>query len=202
MPHEPTIAFIMGCTNAGKSTFLNFAAESDPGVKLVEVGKRFREKYPREDFKGRNNPDHTADEASRWLQEWVTEHLAWPYTKLILVDGQPRDYRQVHECVQWWPGIRRRFLMFDCFIKARQARAKARFDSNDPDYRRNIELSQQRQRRDMQDNFVVTIELLKLNQKVEVVDTNRPREEYLAPVVQALLTGGSLEAYSSMIGSC
>jgi ATPase subunit of ABC transporter with duplicated ATPase domains len=47
MSRQSSRIAIMGPTCAGKSTFLNFAIENDPGrVGLVEVGKMLRAKVP------------------------------------------------------------------------------------------------------------------------------------------------------------
>lgn len=185
----PTIAFIMGTTCSGKSSFLSFASQAEPQqVGLVEVGKMFRAKYPPSYFRGQAAPKHTALEAWEMCENAVDEHLRRG-TELILVDGQPRDFEQTHKCVASWPMVPRRFVLLDCYLAEREARAEKRFDPTDKDYAQKYELAMQRLRNDMQSYYIVIAELLKLDQKIEVLDTNMTPETYQRPLLDALIKG-------------
>ena len=56
-----SLVFVIGATNAGKSTLINAAREL--GCCVVEVGKMMRAKYPPEYFKGSAAPEHTDKES-------------------------------------------------------------------------------------------------------------------------------------------
>jgi hypothetical protein len=91
--------FVIGATNAGKSTFLSDAAYGYGNrIGLVEVGKLMRMKYPPSHFKGQSNPKHTAVEAWQMMVDGV-ERAKQDMKHLILVDGQPRDIQQTHDII-------------------------------------------------------------------------------------------------------
>lgn len=93
--------FVVGPTNAGKTTFLETVHRDYPGgVHLVQVGKIMRAKYPPEHFKGGCNPAHTAKEALELCKEGILEGLK-NNERVILVDGQPRDPEQAKALRDW-----------------------------------------------------------------------------------------------------
>lgn len=84
------LLYLLGCTNAGKTTFID-AAPADWG--RVEVGKQMRAKYPPSHFAGQSNPAHTALEAWAMYEDGIAAAERNGAT-IILIDGQPRDARQ------------------------------------------------------------------------------------------------------------
>lgn len=86
------ICYVVGPTNAGKTTFLNFVSKR-AGVGLVEIGKMMRAKYPPEHFAGQAAPAHTATEAWQMFLDKIDEHEAAGKV-IAFADGQPRDTTQ------------------------------------------------------------------------------------------------------------
>lgn len=93
--------FVVGATNAGKSTFLQAVKDACGGrAGLVEVGKWMRAKYPPEHFNGQGAPANTAGEAWAMLVDGISKASA--AAEFVLIDGQPRDLNQCD-------GIRRQY---------------------------------------------------------------------------------------------
>jgi adenylate kinase family enzyme len=190
----PSIVFVMGPTNAGKSTFLRFAEATAPSVRTVNVGAVLRAKYPPEHFAGQNNPKHTADEAWQICDESVRRHLADPACGLILVDGQPRDVPQVKLCLESWQDVsklNRSFVLFDASVSQREARISQRFDPGDPRHDQSVALAQTRLTGDMVAYYTVLVSLLGFGVGVRVVNTNAPPETYQVPLLQSMLRDGA-----------
>jgi ATPase subunit of ABC transporter with duplicated ATPase domains len=118
---KQTVVAIMGPTCAGKSTFLNYAVEKDPGhVGLVEVGKMLRAKYPPSYFEGQAAPAKTQKEAWDMCEGRIRDHLAEGKT-IVLVDGQPRSHDQVirfMELGREMPGVNFHFLLLTATEKS------------------------------------------------------------------------------------
>ena len=87
-----TIIYMMGVTNAGKTTLIDKLVEQDSRIGAVQVGKEFRRRYPPGHFAGQGAPDHTEEEALRIYSELLD--LAKD-KQIVLVDGQPRRMSQV-----------------------------------------------------------------------------------------------------------
>lgn len=106
-PSKPTLVFMLGPTNVGKSTILRKAAELHGGVGLVEVGKLMRAKYLEptsphyqpDYFKGQGAPMHTAKEAWQMMLDGIAAHEAAKKT-WVLIDGQPRDFIQCYDSMK------------------------------------------------------------------------------------------------------
>lgn len=92
---KPLLVFVMGMTNAGKTTFMS-AVEKVPGVGRIEVGKLMRAKYPPEHFQGQDNPTHTAVEAWGMFTDGLADSLANRH-RAVFCDGQPRDIPQARD---------------------------------------------------------------------------------------------------------
>jgi energy-coupling factor transporter ATP-binding protein EcfA2 len=171
--NHPLTVYVVGPTNAGKSTFLATAAGTYPQtVGLVEVGKILRAKYPPDYFKGLNNPKHTALEAWEIFEgEWA-RHCK-DGKSVILVDGQPRDQQQLdavltrHEL-----GERQIFLHLWAPNDVRVKRAHER-DGSDP---AKLALSQARLISDEPSNYDILARLLW--QGVLIVGTNTASPGY------------------------
>jgi len=128
--------FVIGATNAGKSTLLE-AAKKQYGdtLALVEVGKALRAKYPPSYFKGQQNPKHTAVEAWKLMVDGVDAAAAAnSRAQIILVDGQPRDIQQTHDVINQYlfnnPLFRAGVLHLYAPIEVRQERAQKRDGDN------------------------------------------------------------------------
>lgn len=86
--------FVIGATNAGKTTLMDTVkAQAHPEHATIEIGRRMRAKYPPEHFQGQSNPKHTAEEAWAWFVEEATAHQKMG-KRFVWVDGQPRDLPQ------------------------------------------------------------------------------------------------------------
>jgi adenylate kinase family enzyme len=97
---------VMGATNAGKSTAIDFICPPRDGTMLVErserfptaaavrVGRYLRTKYGEDHFKGKAAALDLEDEVERIIDEAVTQALAWDL-RVLMFDGQPRSLRQL-----------------------------------------------------------------------------------------------------------
>ena len=133
----PTLIYLLGATNAGKSTFLQRALAAVPRAHEVEVGKMMRAKYldpasphyQPDYFKGQAAPDHTEAEAWQMMLDGIA--AAPEGTEMILIDGQPRSVKQAVAAATM-PGHERMFLHLWAPRHVRQARAEAR-DKDSPE---------------------------------------------------------------------
>lgn len=121
----PTIVYVVGPTNAGKTHLMN-AVHECPDMGTIEVGRMMRAKYPPEHFKGQNNPAHTAVEA--W-QMYLDGVAAQQDKAAIWCDGQPRDQKQMEAVLE--EKNPRIFVHLWAPVAIREARARAR-DEHDP----------------------------------------------------------------------
>lgn len=161
------IAFIMGPTCAGKSSFIDYATKNFPDIfGAVEVGKILREKYSPEYFKGQNNPRHTADEAWGLCESLVEAHIN-DGTPVILVDGQPRDIPQVDLVMKSWGNTHREFIIVDAPLHERERRART--SRIGPDLET---LAIPRLTRDMQSYYSVLVRMMEYDVRPLVVDTH------------------------------
>lgn len=127
---KPTLVYMMGPTNVGKSTALNAIFEAGKGdVGLVEVGKMLRAKYGEDYFKGQAAPAHTAVEAWNLMLEGVEKHAQDPKVKFVLIDGQPRDFDQCAKSLAL--NYDRVYVNLYASVEVREARANIR-DANNP----------------------------------------------------------------------
>jgi adenylate kinase family enzyme len=125
------LVFVMGATNAGKSTFMTKMGSDYPHVVgLVEVGKLMRAKYPPDHFKGQAAPAHTAMEAWSMMTVAIEQHIN-NGKRLIFVDGQPRDMLQAagvldkyYDDTEHWSSVK--FLHLWAHKDRRIERAKKR----------------------------------------------------------------------------
>lgn len=172
----PNVAFIMGTTCSGKSTFLDFAENLHPDrVGTINVGQMMRAKYPPEHFEGSAAPDHTEIEAWSMFTYALKGHIQ-AGKELILTDGQPRSHKQV----QWAIHDLHEYLcvfdyvLFDCHKQERRRRLTNRFP-NDPS---SLELGEKRLTNDMVMYYVVLAELLKAKIPIRAIKTDGPFESY------------------------
>lgn len=165
------IAFIMGPTCAGKSSFIEYATRNFPDIfGAVEVGKILRQRYSPEYFKGQNNPKHTAQEA--WeLCESLVEAEINDGTPVILVDGQPRDVPQVDLVMTSWGDTHREFIIVDAPLAERERRART--SRIGPDLET---LAIPRLTRDMQSYYTVLVRMMEYDVRPLVVDTHRGQD--------------------------
>lgn len=185
------IAFMMGCTCAGKSSFLDFARKEDRTVRpeltravgFVEVGKMLRAKYPPSHFQGQAAPAHTAEEAWTMCRDAVNKLLESPLNQLILVDGQPRDMNQADKCSSAWPGVAKKFVFFDCPLEERRRRSRLRHAAADDAA---AELTERRLVNDMTSYQPVLTRLLRNGVRVDVVDTDRDPVAFHLPLLLSL----------------
>lgn len=166
-----TIACIMGCTCAGKSTFLQFVKDRNiAGVGTVEVGKLLRAKYPPAAFQGRANSPAHAQEAWDLCIQGVDSHLNAGKT-CILIDGQPRDLKQAHDLIALFSSDHNLvFVLLHAPLAERERRARAhRNDSPD-----NLELALARLQNDMILYYEITAMLALQQQALVYADTGDP----------------------------
>lgn len=124
------LIFVIGATNAGKSTLI--AAAKELGHGTVEVGKMMRAKYPPEYFKGQACPAHTEVESWDMMLEGV-EQVRKQGLRACFIDGQPRTHSQLAKVIALHdaPGSSIAFLHLWAPRDVREARARER-DKNDP----------------------------------------------------------------------
>ena len=142
------IFFIMGPTNVGKTTFMDYAKEQ-PGCKTVEVGRMLRAKYPPEYFAGMAAPQHTQKEAWQLMLDGldIAERQG---AERVFVDGQPRDMQQAERCVKF---DNSHFRLIWVPASIRESRAKER-DGGDP---AKLELSLRRLQTDLLTGYDVAM---------------------------------------------
>lgn len=92
------ILHLMGATCSGKTTIINKLLSLSDEVAAIQVGKVLREKYGEDYFKGQAAPAHTADETEQIYKHGLAKAVK-AGKKLIVIDGQPRDERQVAMCL-------------------------------------------------------------------------------------------------------
>lgn len=134
-----TIVFVLGETNAGKSTLID-RMEKSGFYYAVLIGRILRAKYPPEYFEGQAAPAKTDTDAWSIMVEEINK--AHNSCKTPVVDGQPRNNVQYGWCDKYYFSNKE----YDCkFIKLwasreeRIRRAKAR-DSDES----KLKLSMQR----------------------------------------------------------
>lgn len=146
--------FVIGPTNAGKSTFLNAVKEAYPSkAHLVEVGKLMRAKYHPDHFKGQANPNHTKVEALEMLFAGIKEGSDRD-ANFILVDGQPRDPEQGREIMNYPTMRTKAIIQLTCPRAERERRARER----DKDNPASLQLALDRMDRDVLGIYEVLIE--------------------------------------------
>lgn len=180
----PDLYFIMGPTCAGKSTFLHLARNVlGDKVELIEVGKMLRAKYPPEHFAGQNNPKHCAEEAWKLCEQGVL-HARDRGKTIILVDGQPRDIPQVDLCFSQFPEseFNRHFVLIDCPIEEREARAREHRSGADLET-----LAIPRLTNDMIAYYSVLVRLLHHEAWVHTFDSSNPKRKPAENVFEPLL---------------
>ena len=176
----PTVLHVMGCTNAGKTTFLQeMKARYGDGVHLVEVGRMMRAKYldpasPHYSpghFKGEAAPAHTQAEAWEMYLEGIEEGRS-RCARLILVDGQPRDVSQAEGVFAKFE--RPEFLLIHANEEARRERLGLRFPDRDTDDEQaeGYRLGLERMVNDFRSTYVVLVELARRGVAPRVMDTS------------------------------
>lgn len=166
------IVAIMGATCAGKSTFIRHCVDHGRGsISAVEVGKILRAKYPPEHFAGQNNPKHTAQEAWDLCESMVQDRIN-EGSRVILVDGQPRDIEQVDLFLSCWQDTPRDFLLFNASIGERERRARETRTGDDLE-----KLALPRLKNDMIAYFGVLVRLAQYGVSPLVVNTENHRPQ-------------------------
>lgn len=143
MRSKTGLLFVIGPTNAGKSTFLQKAKAAWPEVGLVEVGKMMRAKYPPEHFQGQAAPAHTQVEALQMMMDGIkaAEAAGCP---MALIDGQPRDMDQLKLIL----GMRDKYMIAFLHLWAPLEERERRARERDKDNPAKLELSLARMKND------------------------------------------------------
>jgi|GEM_PF-2753305 len=185
---RPSLAFILGPTNVGKSTLLEnmlrwSKEQPEDPVGSVEVGKMMRAKYldPKSPdyqpdyFKGSSSPAHTEAEALHMMYVSISEQKM--QKRIILIDGQPRNPSQVEHILRLGQPLV--FINLYAEEAEREMRARAR-DHNDPD---RLSLSLRRMQGDIPALYEVLNLLILAKQNVFTFrvgkDGTRPVERFL-----------------------
>lgn len=191
-----TVAYIMGGTCSGKSTFLQYAKSKLGGaVGLIEVGKMLRAKYDPSYFLGQAAPAHTQQEAWELFAEALEVFLRDDHTQLVLVDGQPRDIPQVHGILAHFAprkGVVSRFCYMHCRREEQEHRAAVRHNmlgpgTASPEDVARYDLAMDRVDNDRRSYCDVLAILAKAEVPVQVWDTSGPAEFYQNEVLESLL---------------
>jgi hypothetical protein len=177
-----SLIFLLGATNAGKSTFLRHFLDTHPEARSVEVGKTLRAKYldpasphyQPDYFKGSAAPEHTESEAWLLMVRGITDGIAAQASHLV-IDGQPRTMRQAWRAATELGSIPRVFLHLWAPPAVRRARAEAR-DRDNPDA---LRLALQRMDSDPPVLYDVIGLLDALDQSVGHMDTTLPPNDHL-----------------------
>ena len=123
---NPTHIFVIGPTNAGKSSVMDAVKQLPNGKHAtIEIGKALRAKYPPEYFAGQSNPKHTAVEAWSLFVQDSHKHTE-AGARYIWVDGQPRDLEQAHQILERFRDRPAVFVHLHARREVRLARAQAR----------------------------------------------------------------------------
>lgn len=179
------LCYVMGPTNAGKSTFLQWAANRlGERVALVEVGKVLRGKYPPSYFARQNNPAHVAEEAWQIFLDRIAETETQKGVDLVLIDGQPRDLVQTRKSLivsTASPSFYKpSYIFLDASEEVRTARARRRFDG-DPE---GLDLAMGRMRGDL-DNYVPVVRhIAEWGYPIRFYDSSFSVEHYGPRIVQ------------------
>lgn len=190
------LIFVIGATNAGKSTLIEAAKHLGHGT--VEVGKAMRAKHPPEYFKGSGAPEHTEIEAwqcmldemlladqvrlpdgSGWQPlpdgSWVN-HVTGAFRfgagapRFCFIDGQPRSLRQFHRVRRDFPHYQTTFLHLWAPNTEREIRARNRdrFDAA------KLELSLSRLNGDLPVLYDIIFHIANDRLPITHMDTNKP----------------------------
>lgn len=172
------VIFVLGPTNAGKSTLLKTVKELFPQrVGLVEVGKEMRRRHPPEFFQGSAAPEHCEQEALSIFHEQMVEATKHEF---VFVDGQPRRVSQITPCLQYRYDHQLFFLLMNESEEVLKKRLEGRFAPGSGEY----ELSWMRIRNDKVQLFDVLFELIKLNLVIETAAENCPTEDLARFIVR------------------
>ncbi len=166
------IVYLMGCTCAGKGTFIDFVqAQQAKHIGFVQVGKMFRAKYPPEYFKGQAAPAHTQKEATDMCLQGIKDNID-AGKEIVIVDGQPRSDDQVLITQVWkktlGPKFQCRYEMLDCSLDERKRRLEGRFTGTDS---ASFDLGAKRLENDMKTYYTVLMTLLRNRVMFSVRDT-------------------------------
>jgi adenylate kinase family enzyme len=141
------VQYVMGPTNAGKSTLIDalvppeplapgmkyFPSSRYPGVGAIRVGKLLRAKYGEAYFQGQGALQTTEAEATSMVEEGVRAAHA-DGKRLVLVDGQPRTKFQLDWVLAFRDGRSvphtAHFLFLHASRDVRRARVQARDGAN------------------------------------------------------------------------
>jgi adenylate kinase family enzyme len=172
------LAFVLGPTNAGKTTLLDHLRKDDNNG-IVEVGKLMRAKYPPYYFKGSGAPAHTQTEALQMCMDGI-ENAANQGKLCVFIDGQPRNIEQFH-ILNALPNPKH-YVFLWAPVEDRMQRAVAR-DGNDPE---KLKLSLDRIVGDGQSLFDVLVNIIITKANMSVVPTNTNSDQ--AQVVSAIIS--------------
>lgn len=175
-----TFIHLIGPTCAGKSTLIRAALQHAPNdVGTIEVGKLLRAKYGPAYFKGQAAPEHTQDEAWALYRSGIQEHIE-KKTRLVFIDGQPRDIKQCHGISQLYeenvfnPQNRCMFLVVHADETKRIERAKSTRTGDD------LELALARITNDYRNSYIALQYAVKRHWHIESIDTTEfELEDYL-----------------------
>ena len=158
------ITWVMGCNGVGKSTLMDTVDAGWEQYGTIQVGRMMRAKYPPDHFKGSNNPKHTADEAWQMLLDGLAAHYV-SGKKHVFVDGQPRDVKQVQDCLRLWPDSN--YLHLFASEESRSKRCEGR-DGADPE---KMKLAIARHESDMVNNYKVLCVLMEAGARITTNNT-------------------------------
>jgi adenylate kinase family enzyme len=182
MINFPHLVWLMGCTGAGKTTFMD-SIEHEQEIGKVRVGKMMQIKHPDPSyFKGQAAPAHTQQEA--W-EMCVNEIERQQDKKIIVIDGQPRSLMQVFQWHSTFYNFRNSFILLDANPEIRLERIKNKYKDRAGD----LDLRTQRITNDMISYYEVLVGLYHMNVKVNIFNTNA--EEFKLEDMFTLLSGHS-----------
>lgn len=91
------LCYILGASNAGKTTLIKQLEEAGLSLASIRVGEEMRKRHPPSFFQGQGAPEKTRKEAWEVFSSGFLQHAG--SVDYILVDGQPRRIEETEQLI-------------------------------------------------------------------------------------------------------
>jgi hypothetical protein len=167
MPRSNIPAFsILGITNAGKTTLMEYIEQNCPTFGTIQIGKEMRKRHPPEYFGGLAAMPHTEKEVWEIFDDQL-KAAEDSGKRCVVIDGQPRLASQVTEVEERLWNIRYIQIVAPHEVLMERAQKRAKDAAN-------LELSMKRLVNDYQQLYYVIAEIMLRGQRCIVVDSTDP----------------------------
>lgn len=167
-----TLAFILGATGSGKSTFIDTLARNyTHDIHPIQVGKTLRAKYGEAYFKGQAAPEHTQEEAWQLVLDGVCYGVDMNIPHIV-VDGQPRDVEQMERLESIWPMLEPKRKVVFIHLFAPYTIRQQRVEQRDKDNEARINLARARLLGDYEPLYYIVSKLCNMGMDVRHFDTS------------------------------